>query len=60
MYTVIQFSFPQILIHILQEHLHQFPLLFVVIKQKGKEVLVLLIPGNQSILYSVKIVSKDL
>ena len=46
---------PQIPIHIFQEHLHQFPLLFVVIKQKGKEVLILFIPGNQGVLYGVKI-----
>ena len=43
------------LIYILQEHLHQFTLLLVIIHQKCEEILVLLIPNNQCVLYGVKI-----
>lgn len=45
----------QMLIYIFQEHLHQFTLLLVIIQQKCEEILILLIPGNQGILYGIKI-----
>ena len=47
--------FPQLLIYILKEHLHNLALAFLVIKKQGEEVLVLLIAIKQSILNGIEV-----